>query len=142
MKGQQSLHNRDLKKAGLKVTGPRMKILHILETSGARHLSAEDIYKSLLETRDDIGLATVYRVLTQFEAAGIVIRHNFEGGLSVFELDDGKHHDHLVCIKCGKVQEFVDPTIEERQIAIAKKMKFRMTDHNLNIFGVCEECEE
>lgn len=135
------MHNKELKKAGLKVTGPRMKILHILETTETRHLSAEDIYKNLLETGDDIGLATVYRVLTQFEAAGIVIRHNFEGGQSVFELDDGEHHDHLVCIKCGKVQEFVDSTIEERQIAIAEKMKFRMTDHNLYIFGVCEECD-
>lgn len=124
-----------------------MKILHILEMassrhSEARHLSAEDIYKTLLETGDDIGLATVYRVLTQFESAGIVIRHHFEGGTSVFELDDGEHHDHLVCIKCGKVQEFVDPTIEERQIAIAQKMNFQMTDHTLYIFGVCEGCHK
>jgi Fur family ferric uptake transcriptional regulator len=132
--------NRELKKAGLKVTGPRLKILHILETT-SRHMSAEDIYKTLLEMGEDVGLATVYRVLTQFESAGFVIRHHFEEGLSVFELDDGEHHDHLVCVKCGKVAEFVDPMIEERQLAIAEKMKFRMTDHNLTIFGICEGCD-
>lgn len=135
------MHNRDLKKAGLKITGPRTKILHILETANSRHMSAEDIYKMLLEMGDDVGLATVYRVLTQFETAGLVIRHRFEGGQAVFELDDGEHHDHLVCVKCGRVEEFVDPTIEERQLAIAEKMNFKMTDHNLYIFGVCEKCE-
>lgn len=135
------IRNKDLKKAGLKVTGPRIKILHILETAKSRHLSAEDIYKNLMETGDDIGLATVYRVLTQFEAAGLVMRHNFEGGHSVFELDDGQHHDHLVCINCGKVSEFVDSTIEERQVEIAKKMQFRMTDHTLYIFGFCHDCD-
>lgn len=133
---------RHLRKAGLKVTGPRMKILQILENNASEHLSAEDIYKALLEMEEDVGLATVYRVLAQFEAAGIVIRHHFEGGLAVFELDDGKHHDHLVCIKCGKVEEFVDPVIEERQLAVAEKMKFRMTDHDLYIFGICELCEK
>lgn len=136
------MNNIELKKAGLKVTGPRRKILQILENAAARHLSAEDIYKALLELGDDIGLATVYRVLTQFETAGLVIRHHFEGGLSVFELDDGKHHDHLVCVKCGKVQEFIDTIIEERQLAIAAKMKFRMTDHSLNIYGICADCDE
>ena len=136
------MHNQDLKKVGLKVTGPRTKILHILETTPSRHMSAEDIYKTLLDIGDDVGLATIYRVLTQFETAGLVIRHNFEGGHSVFELDDGEHHDHLVCVKCGKVAEFVDPTIEERQLAIAKKMNFRMTDHNLYIFGICQQCED
>lgn len=138
------MHNRDLKKAGLKITGPRIKILQILETAksnGSRHMSAEDIYKMLLELGDDVGVATVYRVLTQFETAGLVIRHRFESGQAVFELDDGEHHDHLVCIKCGNVQEFVDSTIEERQLAIAQKMNFRMTDHNLYIFGVCEKCD-
>ncbi len=134
------MQNKDLKKAGLKITGPRVKILHILESSASRHWSAEDIYKTLLDMGEDVGLATVYRVLTQFESAGLVIRHRFEGGLAVFELDDGQHHDHLVCIKCGKVQEFVDSTIEERQLAIAKKMKFQMTNHNLYIFGICENC--
>lgn len=133
-------NNQDLKKVGLKITGPRLKILHILETAESRHLSAEAIYKTLLDMGDDVGLATVYRVLTQFETAGLVIRHHFEGGLSFFELDDGQHHDHLVCIHCGKVQEFVDPTIEERQLAIAKKMNFTMTDHHLYIFGICEQC--
>ena len=134
------MDKRELKRAGLKVTGPRTKILQILETSADRHLRAEEIYKSLLELGDDVGLATVYRVLTQFEAAGIVIRHHFEGGYSVFELDDGKHHDHLVCIQCGKVAEFMDAVIEERQTAIAKEFNFRMTDHNLCIFGICAEC--
>lgn len=132
--------NHDLKRAGLKVTGPRLKILHILETTALRHLSAEDIYKALVETGDDIGLATVYRVLTQFETAGLVMRHYFEGGHSVFELNEGEHHDHLVCIKCGKVEEFVDSTIEERQLAIAKKMNFQMTDHSLYIYGICKSC--
>lgn len=134
------MQNKDLKKAGLKITGPRLKILHILENSESRHRSAEDIYKTLLDMGEDVGLATVYRVLTQFESAGLVIRHRFEGGLAVFELDNGQHHDHLVCIKCGKVEEFVDALIEERQLAISKKMNFQMTDHNLNIFGICEHC--
>ena len=136
------MKNQDLKKAGLKVTGPRMKILHILESTTVRHWSVEDIYKTLLDMGEDVGLATVYRVLTQFETAGLVIRHRFEGGLAVFELDDGQHHDHLVCIKCGKVEEFVDLIIEERQRVIAKKMNFQMTDHNLYIFGICENCVE
>lgn len=139
------MENQELKKAGLKVTAPRVKILHILETSlqatGMRHLSAEDVYKKLLEMGDDVGLATVYRVLTQFESAGLVIRHHFEGGHSVFELDDGKHHDHLVCIKCGHVVEFIDPVIEQRQEAIATEKQFRMTDHALYIYGVCIKCE-
>ncbi len=135
-----TIDNQELKKVGLKVTAPRLKILHMLEKTRSRHLSAEDIYKKLLEMGEDVGLATVYRVLTQFETAGLVIRHNFEGGMSVFELDDGKHHDHIVCVKCGKVEEFVDPIIEERQLAIANKMKFRMTDHSLYIYGVCETC--
>lgn len=129
-----------IKKAGLKITGPRVKILHILENASSRHCSAEDIYKALLDMGEDVGLATVYRVLTQFETAGLVIRHRFEGDLAVFELDDGEHHDHLVCIKCGKVEEFIDPIIEERQLAIAEKMNFQMTDHNLYIFGICENC--
>lgn len=135
------LKNQDLKKAGLKITGPRLKILHILESAKTRHWSAEDIYKTLLDMGDDVGLATVYRVLTQFETAGLVKRHHFESGLAVFELDEGSHHDHLVCIQCGRVQEFMDEIIEERQLAIAKEMNFKMTDHNLNIYGVCESCE-
>ena len=105
----------DLRKAGLKVTLPRIKILEILGTATPRHMSAEDIYKHLLESHEDIGLATVYRVLTQFEAAGLVTRHHFEGTTAVFELNEGQHHDHIVCLDCGKVEEFMDAGIEERQ---------------------------
>lgn len=136
------MKNKELEKVGLKVTAPRVKILQMLERAGTRHFSAEDIYRSLLETGEDIGLATVYRVLTQFETAGLVIRHHFEGGHSVFELDDGEHHDHLVCVKCGHVLEFVDPIIEKRQHAIAEQNKFHMTDHSLYIYGICEHCKE
>lgn len=135
-------NNDDLKKAGLKVTLPRLKILQILEHASKRHLSAEDIYRDLLESGDDIGLATVYRVLTQFEEAGLVVRHHFEGDQSVFELDHGEHHDHLVCVKCGKVEEFVDPVIEKRQQEIAKEARFSITDHSLNIYGICEKCQK
>ena len=134
------METRDLKKAGLKVTVPRVKILEMLEASDTRHLSAEDVYKSLLEMGEDIGLATVYRVLTQFEAAGLVSRHHFEGGHSVFELNEGKHHDHILCVRCGKVDEFVDETIEERQRAIAERAGYEITDHCLYIYGICENC--
>jgi Fur family ferric uptake transcriptional regulator len=134
------LNNNHLKKAGLKITLPRLKILQILENSAEHHLSAEDVYRVLLQSEADIGLATVYRVLTQFEEAGITKRHNFENGHSVFELDNGGHHDHLVCIKCGKVQEFVDEVIEERQKIIAEKAGLTITDHSLNIYGVCANC--
>lgn len=131
---------KNLRSAGLKVTLPRTKILHVLETDPSAHLSAEEIYNKLLELREDVGLATVYRVLTQFEAAGLVIRHNFGDGRSVFELDQGVHHDHLVCIKCGKVAEFVDQIIEQQQAVIAKQYNFQMTDHALYIFGICANC--
>ncbi len=131
-----------MKKAGLKVTLPRIKILEILEKSKEHHLSAEDIYRVLLESGDDIGLATVYRVLTQFEEAGLVVRHHFEGGQSVFEMDHGTHHDHLVCVKCGRVEEFVDEVIEERQEEIAKTAGFSITDHSLNIYGICAKCQK
>lgn len=134
-------NNNDLKKAGLKVTLPRLKILEILEKSKEHHLSAEDIYRVLLESGDDIGLATVYRVLTQFEEAGLVVRHHFEGGQSVFEMDHGTHHDHLVCVKCGHVEEFVDEVIEKRQEEIAKTAGFSITDHSLNIYGICAKCQ-
>lgn len=134
------MESKDLRSAGLKITLPRTKILNILETAGARHLSAEEIYKQLLEQGDDVGLATVYRVLTQFESAGLIIRHNFSEGHSVFELDQGIHHDHMVCIKCGVVTEFVDELIERRQEQIAKDHKFKMTDHSLYIFGLCYDC--
>lgn len=132
--------SKQLKKAGLKITLPRLKVLQILEQSHKHHLSAEGVYKALLETGEDVGLATVYRVLTQFEAAGLVSRHNFEGGYSVFELSQGEHHDHLVCVKCGLVEEFFDEVIEKRQKAIAEKAHFKMTDHALNIYGICPQC--
>ncbi len=128
------LQRQELKKAGLKVTLPRLKILEILENSDRRHLSAEDIYKELLETGEDIGLATVYRVLTQFESAHLVTRHNFEGGHSVFELDEGKHHDHMVCVETGKVTEFVNDEIERLQHEIASKHGYELIDHNLVLY--------
>lgn len=133
--------SKRLKNVGLKITLPRLKILQILEQSYNHHLSAEGVYKALLETGEDVGLATVYRVLTQFETAGLVSRHNFEGGYSVFELDQGKHHhDHLVCVKCGLVEEFFDDVIEQRQKSIAEQAHFKMTDHALNIYGICPAC--
>lgn len=130
----------DLKSVGLKVTLPRTKILQILENTDAQHLSAEEIYKALMDQGDDVGLATVYRVLTQFESAGLIMRHNFGEGKSVFEIDQGEHHDHIVCLQCGKVIEFVDSVIEERQEEIAKKNNFKMTDHSLYIYGFCSDC--
>jgi Fur family ferric uptake transcriptional regulator len=105
-------------------------------------MSAEEVYKSLLELGEDVGLATVYRVLTQFETAGLVVRHHFEGGLSVFELQEGCHHDHIVCVKCGRIEEFVDEVIEERQRVIAQQRDFEITDHYLYIYGVCQECQK
>lgn len=135
------MESNDLKKAGLKVTLPRMKILELLESSYTRHQSAEDIYKALLESGEDIGLATVYRVLTQFETAGLVKRHHFEGGHSVFELNQGSHHDHILCVKCGRVDEFIDETIEKRQREIASNTGYEMTDHCLYIYGICQDCQ-
>jgi Fur family ferric uptake transcriptional regulator len=131
---------QSLKKAGLKITAPRTKILEIFETSNKRHLSAEEIYKVLLNLSEDVGLATVYRVLTQFEHAGLLTRHHFAEGHSVFELNSGEHHDHLVCAKCGHVEEFVDHMIEERQKEIAKKAGYEMLDHSLHIYGLCPKC--
>ncbi len=140
---EDKLDDKELKKAGLKVTLPRLKILSILESSSQRHISAEEVYKKLLESGDDVGLATVYRVLTQFETAGLVIRHHFDtDGHAVFELDAGHHHDHLVCIKCGKVEEFVDKVIEERQVAIAQQFGFQITEHCLYLYGTCQGCQE
>ncbi len=132
--------SQQLRDAGLKITMPRIKVLQILEQSINHHLSAEDVYKALLEMNEDVGLATVYRVLTQFEGAGLVSRHNFEGGHSVFELCQGEHHDHLVCVRCGLVEEFVDEVIEQRQKTIAELANFKMTDHALNIYGICPNC--
>lgn len=128
------LQRQELRKAGLKVTLPRVKILEILESNRQRHLSAEDIYKELLETGEDIGLATVYRVLTQFEAAGLVKRHNFEGGHSVFEMDEGEHHDHMVCVETGDVIEFMNDEIERLQREIAKEHDFELIDHSLVLY--------
>jgi len=125
---------QELRKAGLKVTLPRLKILEIFENSALRHLSAEDMYKELLDSGEDIGLATVYRVLTQFEAAGLVTRHNFEGGHSVFELDDGEHHDHMVCVESGEVIEFMNEDIENLQRDMAEKYGYEILDHNLVLY--------
>ncbi len=132
----------ELRKAGLKVTLPRLKILEILEVAKQRHLSAEDIYKDLLQAGEDIGLATVYRVLTQFEAAGLVTRHNFEGGHSVFELDDGDHHDHMVCVETGEVVEFVNHEIERLQHAIAEEYGFELLDHSLVLYVKQKDSDE
>ncbi|MDH5484343.1 MAG: ferric iron uptake transcriptional regulator [Gammaproteobacteria bacterium] len=131
------MESADLKKAGLKVTLPRMKILGLLEAAKLRHQSAEDIYKALLDAGEEIGLATVYRVLTQFEAAGLVSRHHFEGGQAVFELNEGEHHDHMVCLKCGKVVEFMDDVIENRQKQIAANNGFTITEHSMILYGHC-----
>ena len=133
------METADLKKAGLKVTLPRMKILELLDASQERHQSAEDIYKALLDAGEEIGLATVYRVLTQFEGAGLVNRHHFEGGQAVFELNQGGHHDHMVCLKCGKVTEFMDEVIEERQKKIAEEHGFEITDHSMILYGHCSD---
>ena len=136
------MDNANLKKAGLKITIPRLRILEIMEKAKEHHLSAEDIYRDLLDSGEDIGLATVYRVLTQFEEAGLVVKHHFEGGQSVFELDHGQHHDHLVCVKCNRVEEFVDQIIEQRQQEIAKNAGYEITDHSLNIYGICAKCQK
>lgn len=137
------MESNDLKKAGLKVTLPRMKVLEILESSDHRHMSAEEVYRALHEAGNDVGLATVYRVLTQFESAGLVTRNNFEGGQSVFELDSGHHHDHLVCVKCGHVEEFIDETIEECQHSVAEKAGYELVEHSLVLYVDCKNpnCE-
>lgn len=132
------MESSDLRSVGLKVTLPRLKILEMLESSPTRHLSAEDIYRRLMDGGEDIGLATVYRVLTQFESAGLVTRHHFEGGHAVFELERGQHHDHLVCMNCGRVEEFEDEMIEKRQRDRAKELGFKMTEHSLIIYGECQ----
>ena len=132
----------DLKSSGLKATLPRLKILEIFQGSSVRHLSAEDVYKLLLAENLDVGLATVYRVLTQFEQAGILSRNHFESGKAVFELDQGTHHDHLVCLDCGRVEEFFDDEIERRQHKIAEDRGFKLTEHALSLYGNCtkENC--
>ncbi len=134
------MNKDDIKNAGLKITLPRTKILKILETSEKRHMTAEDVYRILLaDDEGAIALATVYRVLTQFEAAALVIRHNFESGQAMFELNNNEHHDHMVCIRTGKIVEFHDEIIEQRQREIAKKYGFRLTDHALTLYGEFEE---
>jgi Fur family ferric uptake transcriptional regulator len=131
----------DIKNAGLKLTAPRIKILQILGESAVEHLSAEEIYTRLKLDKADFSLATIYRVLAQFEAVGLVMRHNFGEGGSVFELNNGEHHDHLVCIECGQVEEFVDEMIEKKQQHIAQEKGFKMTSHSLYIFGICPKCQ-
>jgi Fur family transcriptional regulator, ferric uptake regulator len=128
---------QDLKTIGLKATAPRLKILDLFESSKVRHLSAEDVYKLLLGEGLDIGLATVYRVLTQFEQAGLLQRHHFESGRAVFELNEGSHHDHLVCLQCGRVEEFYDAEIEKRQHKVAKERGFAIHEHSLHLYADC-----
>lgn len=131
--------NQDLRRAGLKVTLPRIKILELLESADRHHMSAEDVYKALIEQGEDVGLATVYRVLTQFEQAGIVERHNFENNLSVFELAKDEHHDHLVCDQCGKIIEFHNEEIEKLQEKVAKELGFTLSGHSLVMYGICDD---
>ncbi len=128
---------KELRSTGLKVTTPRLRVLDLFQTSAERHLTAEDVYRRLLDEHADIGLATVYRVLTQFEQAGLLVRHHFEGGKAVYELNEGKHHDHLVCLQCGKVEEFYDPEIEKRQAKIARERGFAIHDHSLYLYADC-----
>ncbi len=131
----------DLKTIGLKATLPRLRILELFEKSDVRHLSAEDVYKILLKEGTDTGLATVYRVLTQFEQAGLLIRHHFETGKAVFELNQGTHHDHLVCLQCGRVEEFYDAEIEKRQIKVTEQRGFKIHDHSLHIYADCTKVD-
>lgn len=136
-------HAEEIKSSGLKATLPRIKILEVFQNSPRRHLSAEDVFKVLLAEGADIGLATVYRVLMQFEQAGLLTRSNFESGKSVFELNEGQHHDHLVCLTCGRVEEFLDPEIERRQRDIAQERGFELADHSLALYARCTkpDCE-
>lgn len=136
------MENQDLKRAGLKITQPRIKILEIFESRRAIHMTADDVYKVLVDEGEQVGIATVYRVLTQFESAGLLKRHHFEEGQSVFELNRGSHHDHILCVKCGKVEEFVDEIIEDRQRVIAENAGFTITDHHLYIYGHCSKCQD
>jgi len=134
------MNDNELKRVGLKVTAPRLKILELLEHAKPHHLNAESIHQQLKDQGNDVGLATVYRVLIQFEAAGLIRRHNFEGGFSVFEIEQGHHHDHMVCERCGSVKEFVDDAIEKRQLEIAKESGFTITEHHHTIYGTCKNC--
>lgn len=134
------MDSQELKRAGLKATLPRLRILEILEHADPRHMTAEDVYRALMDHGEDVGLATIYRVLTQFEGAGLVSRHNFESGQSVFEINSGRHHDHLVCMQCGRVEEFEDEVIEQHQLAIAKRYGFELVEHSLVLYGKCKAC--
>jgi Fur family ferric uptake transcriptional regulator len=136
-------HIDDLKSTGLKATSPRLKILAYFHAGRQRHMSAEDVYRLVVQERADIGLATVYRVLMQFEQAGLLTRSNFESGKSVFELNEGQHHDHLVCLTCGRVEEFFDPDIEQRQRAVAQARGFELQEHSLALYATCArtDCE-
>lgn len=139
------MENQQLRKAGLKVTLPRVRILEVLQqcrdAADQQHLTAEEVYRQLIEAGAEIGLATVYRVLSQFEAAGLVKRHHFESGQAVFELNRGDHHDHIICLQCGKVEEFTDEVIEERQQRIARSRDFDLNDHSLVLYGNCLGCD-
>ncbi len=136
------MESSHIKKAGLKITHPRMKILEFLETSKTRHHSAENVYRSLMDDGEEIGLATVYRVLAQFVTAGLVEKHHFESGQAVFELSEKSHHDHIVCVACGKVEEFFDQIIENRQKEIAIEKGYDVTDHSLTLYGKCSDCRQ
>lgn len=136
-------HVEELKSSGLKATLPRIRILEVFQQSALRHMTAEDVFKALLADGSDIGLATVYRVLMQFEQAGLLTRSNFESGKAVFELNEGRHHDHLVCLNCGRVEEFFDPEIESRQHAVAEARGFKLQEHSLALYANClrPDCE-
>ncbi|MGN1209147.1 MAG: ferric iron uptake transcriptional regulator [Duodenibacillus sp.] len=137
---------KELKNAGLKATGPRMRILELFEDAlvngPSRHLTAEDVYKQLVAEEFDVGLATVYRVLSQFESAGLIVRRYFGNDRATYEMDDGTHHDHIVCTRCGRVEEFVDEEIERRQREIAQRLGFELEDHALSLYGICQECRK
>jgi Fur family ferric uptake transcriptional regulator len=135
-------HADDLKNSGLKATLPRIKVLEVFQNTNQRHMSAEDVFKTLLAEGSDVGLATVYRVLMQFEQAGILSRNHFESGKAVFELNEGKHHDHMVCVSCGKVEEFYDAEIERRQQHIAKSRGYELHDHSLSLYVLCQDCRQ
>lgn len=131
--------DKELRKVGLKVTLPRIKVLQVLESADPHHMTAEDVYRALVEAGEEVGLATVYRVLTQFESAGLVERHNFDSGQAIFELARGEHHDHIVCVDCGHVLEFTDPIIEAQQEKVASRMGFALEDHSLYLYGRCKK---
>ena len=133
------IEDKELRKAGLKVTLPRIKVLQVLESAEPHHLTAENVYRALVDAGEEVGLATVYRVLTQFESAGLVERHNFDAGQAVFELARGEHHDHIVCVDCGQVMEFTDNMIESQQEKVAARLGFALEDHSLYLYGRCKK---